>query len=83
MQDLSKERRKRLDETLQLYDLHREIDDLLQWIADKEANFYLEIIKYKNILGSSYPLKGLTSNLMLNSAFSVRNSPRILKNFFP
>uniref|UniRef100_A0A915M9S2 Calponin-homology (CH) domain-containing protein n=1 Tax=Meloidogyne javanica TaxID=6303 RepID=A0A915M9S2_MELJA len=44
LQDLSKERRKRLDETLQLYDLHREIDDLLQWIADKEANFYLEIL---------------------------------------
>uniref|UniRef100_A0A915D2F1 PH domain-containing protein n=1 Tax=Ditylenchus dipsaci TaxID=166011 RepID=A0A915D2F1_9BILA len=37
LQDLSKERRKRLDETLQLYDLHREIDDLLQWIADKEV----------------------------------------------
>lgn len=37
LQDLCKERRKRLDETLQLYDLHREIDDLLQWIADKEV----------------------------------------------
>ncbi|VDL68399.1 unnamed protein product [Nippostrongylus brasiliensis] len=36
LQDLSKERRKRLDETLELYALHREIDDLLQWIADKE-----------------------------------------------
>lgn len=37
LQDLCKERRKRLDETLQLYGLHREIDDLLQWIADKEV----------------------------------------------
>ncbi|CAD6199906.1 unnamed protein product [Caenorhabditis auriculariae] len=37
LQDLSKERRKRLDETLELYALHREIDDLLQWIADKEV----------------------------------------------
>uniref|UniRef100_A0A914HJH5 Spectrin beta chain n=1 Tax=Globodera rostochiensis TaxID=31243 RepID=A0A914HJH5_GLORO len=37
LQDLSKERRRRLEETLQLYDLHREIDDLLQWIADKEV----------------------------------------------
>ncbi|VDK74725.1 unnamed protein product [Litomosoides sigmodontis] len=36
LHDLCKERRKRLDETLQLYELHREIDDLLQWIADKE-----------------------------------------------
>uniref|UniRef100_A0A158R574 Spectrin beta chain n=1 Tax=Syphacia muris TaxID=451379 RepID=A0A158R574_9BILA len=37
LQDLCKERRKRLDETLQLYELHREIDDLLQWIADREV----------------------------------------------
>ncbi|KAI6219065.1 Spectrin beta chain [Aphelenchoides besseyi] len=37
LQDLCKDRRKRLDETLQLYGLHREIDDLLQWIADKEV----------------------------------------------
>ena len=37
LQDLCRERRKRLDETLQLYGLHREIDDLLQWIADKEV----------------------------------------------
>jgi spectrin beta len=37
LQDLCKERRRRLDEALQLYDLHREIDDLLQWIADKEV----------------------------------------------
>uniref|UniRef100_F1KPP4 Spectrin beta chain n=1 Tax=Ascaris suum TaxID=6253 RepID=F1KPP4_ASCSU len=37
LQDLCRERRKRLDETLQLYELHREIDDLLQWIADKEV----------------------------------------------
>ena len=34
---MCKERRKHLDETLQLYELHREIDDLLQWIADKEV----------------------------------------------
>ncbi|KAE9552200.1 hypothetical protein FO519_004581 [Halicephalobus sp. NKZ332] len=37
LQDLAKDRRSRLDETLQLYNLHREIDDLLQWIADKEV----------------------------------------------
>lgn len=42
LQDLSKERRKRLDETLELYALHREIDDLLQWIADKEVCFCLQ-----------------------------------------
>ena len=37
LQELCKERRARLDETQQLYGLHREIDDLLQWIADKEV----------------------------------------------
>lgn len=37
LQDLTRERRARLDETLQLYELHREIDDLLQWIAEKEV----------------------------------------------
>uniref|UniRef100_A0A7E4USX4 Spectrin beta chain n=1 Tax=Panagrellus redivivus TaxID=6233 RepID=A0A7E4USX4_PANRE len=37
LQDLARDRRARLDETLQLYALHREIDDLLQWIADKEV----------------------------------------------
>ncbi|TKR87947.1 hypothetical protein L596_012272 [Steinernema carpocapsae] len=37
LQDLCKERRKRLDETLELYELHREMDDLMQWIADKEV----------------------------------------------
>lgn len=26
-----------MEETLELYALHREIDDLLQWIADKEV----------------------------------------------
>lgn len=37
LQELCKERRDRLQETQQLYGLHREIDDLLQWIADKEV----------------------------------------------
>jgi spectrin beta len=37
LKDLARHRRARLDETLQLYSLHREIDDLLQWIADKEV----------------------------------------------
>ena len=36
LKDLSVERRQRLDETLKLYRLHREIDDLEQWISDRE-----------------------------------------------
>ncbi|CAF0773539.1 unnamed protein product [Adineta ricciae] len=36
LKDLSVERRQRLEETLKLYRLHREIDDLEQWISDRE-----------------------------------------------
>ena len=36
LKDLSFERRQRLDETLKLYHLNREIDDLEQWISDRE-----------------------------------------------
>jgi len=36
LKDLSVERRQRLDETLKLYRLNREIDDLEQWISDRE-----------------------------------------------
>ncbi|KFD59451.1 hypothetical protein M514_28370, partial [Trichuris suis] len=37
LQDLSRERRHRLGETLQLFNLHRQIDDILQWIAEREV----------------------------------------------
>ncbi|CAF3784220.1 unnamed protein product, partial [Rotaria sordida] len=36
LKDLSIERRQQLDETLKLYRLHKEIDDLEQWISDRE-----------------------------------------------
>jgi spectrin beta len=36
LKDLSVERRQRLEETLKLYRLNREIDDLEQWISDRE-----------------------------------------------
>uniref|UniRef100_A0A0B7BRB8 PH domain-containing protein n=1 Tax=Arion vulgaris TaxID=1028688 RepID=A0A0B7BRB8_9EUPU len=35
LKDLAGERRSRLEEVFKLYTLHREIDDLLEWIADK------------------------------------------------
>ena len=35
LKDLALERRMRLEETVKLYVLHRDIDDLEQWIADK------------------------------------------------
>ncbi|XP_070577536.1 spectrin beta chain, non-erythrocytic 1-like isoform X2 [Ptychodera flava] len=37
LKDLSEERRARLDETLKLYQLNREVDDLEQWIAEREV----------------------------------------------
>lgn len=36
LKDLSVERRQTLEETLKLYQLNREIDDLEQWISDRE-----------------------------------------------
>lgn len=37
LKDLAEERRGKLDETLKLYQLNREIDDLELWIADKDV----------------------------------------------
>ena len=37
LKDLAKERRGKLDEVLKLYMLSREIDDLEQWIAEREV----------------------------------------------
>ncbi|XP_031552905.1 spectrin beta chain, non-erythrocytic 1-like isoform X2 [Actinia tenebrosa] len=37
LKDLGEERRGKLDETLKLYQLNREVDDLELWIADKEV----------------------------------------------
>lgn len=37
LKDLAAERKDKLDEALKLYNLNREIDDLLQWIAEREV----------------------------------------------
>ena len=37
LKDLAEERRGKLDETLKLYQLQGEIDDLEHWIAEKEV----------------------------------------------
>ena len=36
LKDLSNERKSKLEEVLKLYVLNREIDDIMQWIAEKE-----------------------------------------------
>ena len=41
LKDLAQERRLRLEETVKLFMLHRDIDDLEQWIADKVAYFFI------------------------------------------
>ena len=37
LKDLSQERQGKLDEVLKLYMLNREVDDLEQWIAEREV----------------------------------------------
>lgn len=37
LKDLSEERRGKLDERLRLFQLNREVDDLEQWIAEREV----------------------------------------------
>ena len=37
LKDLAQERRSKLEEVFKLYTLHREIDDLLEWIAEKSV----------------------------------------------
>ena len=48
LKDLAGERRLRLEETVKLFVLHRDIDDLEQWIADKAA------VASSNELGSDF-----------------------------
>ena len=36
LKDLTQERKSKLEEVLKLYMLRREIDDLMQWIAERE-----------------------------------------------
>ena len=48
LKDLAQERRQRLEETVKLFVLHRDIDDLEQWIADKA------IVASSNELGADF-----------------------------
>ena len=50
LKDLANERRLKLDDALKLFCLNREVDDLEQWIAEREV--IIPIINYyqKNIL---------------------------------
>lgn len=48
LKDLAGERRNKLEEVLKLYKMSREIDDLMQWIAEKE------IVASSNEMGQDY-----------------------------
>lgn len=37
LKELAQERRTKLEEALQLFALNREVDDIMQWIAEKEV----------------------------------------------
>lgn len=62
LKELAQERRTKLEEALQLFALNREVDDIMQWIAEKEntagsqelgqdyehVTVSIEILVYKN-----------------------------------
>ena len=67
LKDLAGERRGKLEEVFKLYTLHREIDDLLQWIAEKS------IVAGSNDPGQDYEhvsVSGITLVLCLFAYFS-------------
>lgn len=67
LKDLTRERRARLDETLKLYGLHREIDDLLQWIAEKE------VVAGSQEAGQDYEHVQVSTNTPNSSTNTSRN----------
>ena len=50
LKDLANERRAKLDDALKLFRLNREVDDLEQWIAEKEVTFLNLTLEAKILL---------------------------------
>lgn len=73
LKDLAQERRTKLEEALQLFALNREVDDIMQWIAEKEVTagsqelgqdyehvtVSIAILAYKNCLYKFACLQGV------------------------
>ena len=58
LKDLAQERRDKLDETLKLYMLSREVDDLEQWIAERE------VVAGSHELGQDYEHVTVSSSIV-------------------
>ncbi len=58
LKDLARERRAKLDEALQLFTLNREIDDLEQWINEKE------VVASSQDLGQDYDHVTVSKNII-------------------
>ena len=54
LKDLANERRAKLDDALKLFRLNREVDDLEQWIAEKEVTFLNLTLKVKKCTNFIY-----------------------------
>lgn len=89
LRDLAQERRAKLEEALQLFMLSREVDDLRQWIADREVVAgshelgqdydHVTLLWERFKVDFSFFLIILVSNLEMPIRFKNRNSLGILK----
>jgi len=76
LKDLAGERRAKLDEALQLFMLNREVDDLEQWIAERE------VVAGSHELGQDYD-HVTVSYFTASSVFSIgENGAYFKKNVF-
>jgi len=76
LKDLAGERRAKLDEALQLFMLNREVDDLEQWIAERE------VVAGSHELGQDYD-HVTVSYFTASSVCSIRkNGAYFKKNVF-
>lgn len=64
LKDLSEERRGKLDERHRLFQLNREVDDLEQWIAERE------VVAGSHELGQDYEHVTVSGTLFLRCLFS-------------
>lgn len=71
LKDLAGERRAKLDEALQLFMLNREVDDLEQWIAERE------LVAGSHELGQDYDHVTVSGSLSLALSWSSRGSVRL------
>ena len=71
LKDLSEERRGKLDERLRLFQLNREVDDLEQWIAERE------VVAGSHELGQDYEHVTVSTTRLFTSSWRVAESWRV------